>query len=192
MFRSAARTTATTSRALRRVPSSVATPRHTPLKVTRCTRTFGLSQTSASLILWQDRRMLRVTDFIIDCPDTMKLAAFYSAVTGRPVKDGSDENWAGIQFGEIELAFIRVEGYRAPKWPDSEHPKQFHLDFEVDDIEAEQNRVLALGATLQQDSIRPDGYGWRVYTDPIGHPFCLCRNDGVAWTDQGLIWPTRD
>jgi predicted enzyme related to lactoylglutathione lyase len=130
--------------------------------------------------LWQDRRVLQLTDFIIDCPDTMKLAAFYSEVTGRPVKAGSNEDWAGIQFGEIELAFIRVEDYRAPQWPDSEHPKQFHLDFEVDDIEAEQSRVLSLGATLQQDSIGPDGYGWRVYTDPIGHPFCLCRNKGAA------------
>ena len=123
--------------------------------------------------------MLRLTDFIIDCPDTMKLAAFYSEVTGRPVKEGSHENWAGIQLGGIELAFNVVEDYRAPQWPDSEHPKQFHLDFEVDDIEAEQTRVLALGATLQQDSIGPDGYGWRVYTDPIGHPFCLCRNKGA-------------
>jgi predicted enzyme related to lactoylglutathione lyase len=132
--------------------------------------------------------MLRLTDFIIDCPDTMKLAAFYSEVMGLPVKEGSNENWAGIQFGEIELAFIQVEDYRAPQWPDSEHPKQFHLDFEVDDIEAEQRRVLALGATLQQDSIGPDGYGWRVYTDPVGHPFCLCHNKGVIWTDQGLTW----
>jgi predicted enzyme related to lactoylglutathione lyase len=135
--------------------------------------------------------MLRLTDFIIDCPDTMTLAAFYSQVTGRPVKGGSHENWAGIQFGEIELAFNRVEDYRAPQWPDGDHPKQFHLDFEVDDIEAEQSRVLALGATLRQDSIGPDGYGWRVYTDPVGHPFCLCRNKGVTWTDQGLIWPER-
>ena len=39
------------------------------------------------------------------------------------------------------------------------------------------------------EQIGPDGYGWRVYTDPIGHPFCLCRNKGVIWTDQGLIWP---
>jgi predicted enzyme related to lactoylglutathione lyase len=149
---------------------------------------LGPVSKSGLLILWQDRRMLRLTDFIIDCPDTMKLAAFYSEVTGRSVKEGGGENWAGIQFGEIELAFVRVEGYRAPQWPDSEHPKQFHLDFEVDDIEAEQSRVLALGATLQQDSISPDGYGWRVYTDPIGHPFCLCHNKGVAWTDRGLIW----
>jgi hypothetical protein len=90
-------------------------------------------------IVRHDRRVLRLTDFIIDCPDTMQLAAFYSEVTGRPAKAGSDGEWAGIMFGEIELAFIRVEDYRAPQWPDSEHPKQFHLDFEVDDIEAEQN-----------------------------------------------------
>ncbi|MFE0201297.1 VOC family protein, partial [[Kitasatospora] papulosa] len=55
-----------------------------------------------------------------------------------------------------------------------------------------QGRVLDLGATLRQDFIGPDGYGWQVYTDPIGHPFCLCRNRGVIWTDQGPIWPKRD
>lgn len=75
--------------------------------------------------------MLRLTDFIIDCPDTMKLAAFYAEVTGRPIKEGSNENWASIKFGEIDPAFIRVDDYRPPRWPDSEHPKQFHLDFEV-------------------------------------------------------------
>jgi predicted enzyme related to lactoylglutathione lyase len=135
--------------------------------------------------------VLRLTDFIIDCPDTMTLAAFYAAVTGRPVKEGSDEHWAGITFGDIELAFTRVEDYRAPQWPDGQHPKQFHLDFEVDDVEAEQSRVLALGATLRQDSIGPDGFGWRVYTDPVGHPFCLCRNKGVTWTDGRPVWPGR-
>nr|WP_237307742.1 VOC family protein [Streptomyces alboflavus] len=61
-----------------------------------------------------------------------------------------------------------------------------------DDIEAEQRRVLDLGATLKQDFIGPNGYGWRIYTDPIGHPFCLCRNKGVVWTDQGPVWPERD
>ena len=133
--------------------------------------------------------MLRLTDVIIDCPDAMELAAFYSEVTGRPLKPGSTAGWAGIRLGEIELAFTPVEGYRPPQWPGGEHPKQFHLDFEVDDVESEQRRVLALGATLQQDSIGPDGYGWRVYTDPVGHPFCLCRNKGVTWTDQGPAWP---
>jgi len=136
--------------------------------------------------------VLRLTDVIIDCPDAMMLAAFYSEVTGLPVTAGSHDHWAGIQLGEIELAFTPVEDYRAPQWPDGDHPKQFHLDFEVDDIEAEHRRVVALGATLHQDSIGPDGFGWRVYTDPVGHPFCLCRNKGVTWTDEGPIWQTGE
>lgn len=136
--------------------------------------------------------MLRLTDFIIDCPDTMELAAFYSAVTGIPVKDDSTEHWAGIQLGGIELAFTRVEDYHAPQWPDSEHPKQFHLDFEVDDIETEHRRVLELGATLQRDHTDSDAYGFRVYADPVGHPFCLCRNQGVTWVDGDPVWPGRD
>jgi predicted enzyme related to lactoylglutathione lyase len=130
--------------------------------------------------------MLQLTDFIIDCPDPMKLAAFYSEVTGRAIKEDNHDNWAGITF---ELAFQRVDGYRPPHWPDDEHPKQYHLDFEVDEIEPEQRRVIKLGATLQKDFIGPEGYGWQVYTDPVGHPFCLCRNKGVTWTDKRVVWP---
>ena len=136
--------------------------------------------------------MLRLTDFIIDCPETMELAAFYAGVTGIPVKEDSTEHWAGIRMGGIELAFTRVEDYRAPQWLDDAHPKQFHLDFEVDDIEAEQRRVLALGATLHRDCMDPDGFGWRVYADPVGHLFCLCRNHGVRWVDGDPVWPERD
>ena len=130
--------------------------------------------------------MLQLLGFIIDCPDPMKLAAFYSQVTGRAIMEGSSDNFAGITFGEVDLAFQRVEDYRPPRWPDDEHPKQYHLDFEVDEIEPEQRRVVKLGATLQKDCIGPEGYGWQVYTDPVGHPFCLCRHEGVTWTDQGV------
>ena len=133
--------------------------------------------------------MLQLLGFIIDCPDPMKLAAFYSGVTGRAIMEGSSDNFAGITFGEVDLAFQRVEDYRPPRWPDGEHPKQYHLDFEVDEIEPEQRRVVKLGATLQKDFIGPEGYGWQVYTDPVGHPFCLCRHEGVTWTDKGVAWP---
>lgn len=125
--------------------------------------------------------MLKLTDFIIDCPDPMKLAAFYSEVTGRAMKPNSTDHWAGIIYGEVELAFQRVENYRPPTWPGEEHPKQYHLDFEVDEFEPEQRRIVALGATFQTETINAKGYGWQVYTDPVGHPFCLCRNPGVVW-----------
>jgi len=132
--------------------------------------------------------MLQLLGFIIDCPDPMKLAAFYSQVTGRPVMEGSSDDFAGITFGEVDLAFQRVEDYRPPRWPDHEHPKQYHLDFEVDEVEPEQRRVVRLGARLQKEFIGPDGCGWQVYTDPAGHPFCLCRHNGVTWTDKGAVW----
>ncbi|MER7070917.1 VOC family protein [Terrabacter sp. NPDC000476] len=135
--------------------------------------------------------MLRLTDVIVDCPDALALAAFYAEVTGIPVKPGSRASWAGLQVGPIELAFTPVEDYRAPQWPEGEHPKQFHLDFEVDDVEVEHARVVALGARLLHDAVGADGHGWRVYADPVGHPFCLCRNAGVTWTEVGPVWPSE-
>jgi len=76
--------------------------------------------------------MLQLLGLIIDCPDPMRLAAFYSEVTGRDLMEGSSDSSAGIPFGEVGLTFQRVEDYRPPRWPDDEHPKQYHLDFEVD------------------------------------------------------------
>ena len=131
--------------------------------------------------------MLRLTDLIVDCPDPMALAGFYAAVTGLPTTATSDDDWAGIEVGEVELAFQRVDDFRPPRWPDAEHPKQFHLDFEVDDLDVEQARVVALGAVLVHDASDEEGYGWRVLTDPVGHPFCLCRNRRARWSADGQL-----
>jgi predicted enzyme related to lactoylglutathione lyase len=53
-----------------------------------------------------------------------------------------------------------------------EHPQQFHLDFSVGDIAAAEPRVLALGARVHDHQPSQNG-GFRVYLDPVGHPFCL-------------------
>lgn len=135
--------------------------------------------------------MLRLTDVIIDCPDALALAGFYSAVTGVPVKPGSTQQWAGLTLGDLELAFTSVAEHRRPRWPDPAYPQQFHLDFEVDDLDAEQARVLALGADLLRDHGDAEGYGFRVFADPAGHPFCLCRNRAVTWVDERPVWPSR-
>lgn len=52
----------------------------------------------------------------------MKLAAFYADATGRPIKEGSTADWAGIQFGEIEPAFIRVDDYPPRGGPTASTP----------------------------------------------------------------------
>ncbi|WP_199042635.1 VOC family protein [Glycomyces salinus] len=133
--------------------------------------------------------MLQLTDFIIDCPDPKELAAFYAELTGEPFKEDMPDQWTSIRIGGVDLAFYRVEDYRPPSWPDDEHPKQFHLDFEVDEFEPERRRIVELGATHQRDFIYDTGYGWQVYTDPVGHPFCLCRNKGATWSSGRLVQP---
>ena len=112
----------------------------------------------------------------LDCPDPVRLARFYARLLGgQVVLDPDDPEWVEVVgFEGTPLAFQRVDGYRPPEWPGQRLPQQMHLDFDVDDLDAEEERVLELGATVLErtDQLRPDTH-WRVYADPAGHPFCL-------------------
>jgi Glyoxalase-like domain len=60
-------------------------------------------------------------------------------------------------------------------WPSADRPQQFNIDVTVDDLVAAEAKVLALGARRHEVQ-PPDEAQWRVYLDPAGHPFCLCRD----------------
>ena len=109
----------------------------------------------------------------IDCPEPRELAEFYSAITGWPIdEENAEDEWIGLITGKgVNLDFQRVEGYQAPEWPGQERPQQAHLDFVVDDLDVGEAAVLALGA--RKHEVQP-GTGFRVFLDPVGHPFCLC------------------
>ena len=51
---------------------------------------------------------------------------------------------------------------------------QSHLDFHVGDLDAAERAALALGARKFDDQPSPENF--RVFADPVGHPFCLCIN----------------
>ncbi len=122
---------------------------------------------------------------VLDCPDPRALGAFYAEILGWPVEDGSDDEWVTLvppgggmgpdaPSGSVSLAFQRVPGHQAPTWPEGPRPQQFHLDFDVPDIAAAEPAVLAAGATVAE--VQPSETGsFKVYLDPAGHPFCLCR-----------------
>ena len=109
----------------------------------------------------------------IDCPDAGALAAFYAEITGGKVTY-LDESWATVRCPGGRIDFQTAPGYQAPTWPDEASSMQFHLDFDVDDLDATEARVLAAGATKLD--VQP-GEHFRVYTDPVGHPFCLSTED---------------
>ncbi len=114
----------------------------------------------------------RLEKTVLDCPDPRALAAFYGEVLGMQVTEDTDGDWVviGREPGMRELAFQRAQPYRPPRWPDAAHPQQEHLDIRVDDVDAAERAVLALGATRQPSEHEN---GFRVFTDPAGHPFCL-------------------
>ncbi|MFI7385900.1 VOC family protein [Streptomyces sp. NPDC049813] len=109
----------------------------------------------------------------LDCPEPRALADFYAAVLGGTLADDEAENgWVVLRTPGGKLAFQESPGYRPPVWPSAEHGQQLHLDLTVTDLDRAEKEVLALGATLLDagDGTR----SWRVYADPVGHPFCLC------------------
>ena len=115
---------------------------------------------------------------VLDCPDPAGLAEFYVALLGWPGPPvvTHEGQWAELRnpAGGMTLEFQRADEYRRPTWPDPAVPQQFHLDVTVADLDAAQERVLALGATILDVSVAHPTF--RVYADPVGHPFCLCAS----------------
>ncbi|MGO1883918.1 MAG: VOC family protein [Citricoccus sp.] len=123
----------------------------------------------------------RCPSFVIDCPDPQALAGFYGAILDWEIQDpaGEDEQWVDLRpaDGGNCISFQRVEGYRAPDWPGQDRPQQMHLDVMVQDLDAGERAVLELGATKTEEQ---PGESFRVFLDPVGHPFCLCRSEASA------------
>lgn len=108
----------------------------------------------------------RLHHTVIDCPDPVALAQFYSKLLGLPVTY-EDDDFSVVSANQESsgVAFQRSPGYLPPEWPDSTGSQQMHVDVMVEDVEAATPVVLDLGARM----LSPDG----VFADPAGHPFCL-------------------
>ncbi|MER7901589.1 VOC family protein, partial [Streptomyces sp. NPDC096046] len=109
---------------------------------------------------------------VIDCSEPSELADFYGELLSLSrLEDSREFVVLGHESGAPLVAFQRVDDFRPPQWSVSDHPQQMHVDVMVADLDVAEPRVLALGATLLDGSDKPVGY--RVYADPVGHPFCL-------------------
>jgi hypothetical protein len=118
---------------------------------------------------------LKLTAITLDCPDPRALAAFYQQATGLEPHPRSGDDLAGLICEDgLFICFQRADGYQAPSWPGQGVPQQAHLDFAVDDLDEAEALILRLGAAKPE--FQPGGDRWRVFTDPVGHPFCLARN----------------
>jgi predicted enzyme related to lactoylglutathione lyase len=114
----------------------------------------------------------RYAGFVLDCPDPSALASFYGGLLDW--KAEVDDGWAEVKSADGQtISFQQVDGYTAPDWPGQDVPQQVHLDVVVDDLDEAEAAVLGLGATKHGHQ---PGTTFRVFLDPAGHPFCLCRS----------------
>ncbi|MFF5219397.1 VOC family protein [Micromonospora sp. NPDC000442] len=121
------------------------------------------------------RSTLTLAAITLDCADPLELAAFYQRATGLALHPKSDDEFAGLTREDgLFIGFQRVNEYQPPRWPAQSAPQQLHLDFAVEDLDAAEAMLLALGAAKPEH--QPGGDRFRVLTDPAGHPFCIVPN----------------
>lgn len=111
----------------------------------------------------------RLGNIAFDCDDVLKLAAFWSAVLGRPLDKGSSEHFASIGGTDGER--------REPAWYFNRvrEPKQAKNRVHIDLVNPDWNAVkelVRLGATVIGEH-RISGHGWTVMQDPEGNEFCI-------------------
>jgi catechol 2,3-dioxygenase-like lactoylglutathione lyase family enzyme len=109
---------------------------------------------------------------VIDCPDPQALASFYEALLGMiRIQDGSSWVVIGDAPDRPGIAFQAAPGYTPPPWPSQSSEQQMHLDVRVEDLNTAEAAVVALGAERLGD----EAGNFRVFRDPVGHPFCLVK-----------------
>jgi hypothetical protein len=115
----------------------------------------------------------RLWSITLDCADPQQLADFWAKALDGTIAHSSD-NFVGVELPNgVWIGAYRIDGYAPPQWPDGTPPKQFHLDFTVEDLDAAERSALELGAT--KSAHQPEPERWRVLLDPAGHPFCITK-----------------
>src|SRR6187551_1897772 len=113
---------------------------------------------------------VRLAAVALDCVDPTALAEFYRDFASGEIVFTTEE-FVAVSAAGFYLAAVRVPDHRPPTWPEADLPKQIHLDFAVDNLDAAQARAVELGATRAATQPAPER--WRVLLDPAGHPFCV-------------------
>jgi hypothetical protein len=113
---------------------------------------------------------------VLDCADADALAGFWAVALG-------------YERGPWGFPYVRLSDPTA-RWPDLllqqvPEPKtvknRMHLDLQVLDVEAEVDRLVAVGARIVQPAHDDDGFWTVVMVDPQGNEFCvLCPPEDDA------------
>ncbi len=111
---------------------------------------------------------------VLDCADPERLAGFWAAALGY-VNLGAAGSYVALFPDGAPGPKLLLQRVAEPKTVKN----RMHLDLEVADIQAEADRLVALGATrVSEGPCSEHGSTWLLMHDPEGNEFCIC--DGGA------------
>ena len=108
----------------------------------------------------------RLSTFVLDCEvdDLAPHVAFWSKALGKQVESADED-------GDGKYARLRTDSDEPILLLQKvSHASRIHLDIEADDVEAEVERLVALGARVIERI-----HTWCVMEAPSGHRFCVVR-----------------
>jgi predicted enzyme related to lactoylglutathione lyase len=120
--------------------------------------------------------------FVLDCVDADGLADFWSAALG-------------FRRGSFHPPYVRLSD-PAERWPNLllqqvPEPKagknRMHLDIQVTDVDAEVERLTALGARVVQPPHDDAGYLTAILADPQDNEFCVIRPANDSYDYRRLV-----
>jgi predicted enzyme related to lactoylglutathione lyase len=118
---------------------------------------------------------------VIDCGDLDRSALFWTSVLGyvrESPPGGRYQTLLPADGRGIEVLLQRV--------PETKNGKnRLHLDLRTADLEAEVERVVALGARLLTSTpIDEANMRWHILADPDGNEFCVLQPTAAYWQSQ--------
>ncbi|MEZ5216048.1 MAG: VOC family protein [Ilumatobacteraceae bacterium] len=130
-------------------------------------RVAGLGTFSVRAFATLPRRSA-VCEVVFDCADVRAMASFWCDIVGGSAQVRSDD-WATVRDrrpGGVLLAFQRVPEDKTTK-------NRVHLDLWSDDLAADTERAVALGATKLGEPVADEIGPFQVLQDPEGNEFCF-------------------
>jgi predicted enzyme related to lactoylglutathione lyase len=113
---------------------------------------------------------MKLANVTFDSTEPAKLAEFWSAALDLPIGESS-EFFAMLQPTDgagPRYLFLKVSEARQTK-------NRMHVDFHADDMAAEVERLVRLGA-VRGDYHQEWGIRWTVMQDPEGNEFCVAAD----------------
>jgi predicted enzyme related to lactoylglutathione lyase len=127
----------------------------------------------------------RLVHFVIDCDDLDQAVTFWGAALDaaeEQIPEPSRQVYRRLRLpdSDIRILLQHTDDTKTGK-------ERMHLDLETDDVEAEVQRLEALGAS-RWDHQQKRGYDFWVMRDPWDNEFCVLERVSISLLDQRRPW----